>query len=134
MSLPLFTGGRLRAGIVGSQAARDEAEANYRSSVLSAMREVSDSLIACSKNVGVRDATGRVVDARKIALDLIEETFVNGAASYLEVLYNDQQLFGAELKNSRARLDVLLAVVDLYRALGGGWDKSSVPAPIHPMK
>ena len=134
VSLPLFTGGRLRAGIVGSQAARDEAEANYRSSVLSAMREVSDSLIACSKNVGVRDATGRVVDARKIALDLIEETFVNGAASYLEVLYNDQQLFGAELKNSRARLDVLLAVVDLYRALGGGWDKSSVPAPIHPMK
>ena len=75
-----------------------------------------------------------MVDARKIALDLIEETFVNGAASYLEVLYNDQQLFGAELKNSRARLDVLLAVVDLYRALGGGWDKSSVPAPIHPMK
>jgi len=134
VSLPLFTGGRLKAGVIGSQAARDEAEANYRSSVIQAMREVSDSLVACRKNAGVREATGRVVEARKTALDLIRETFVNGATSYLDVLYNDQQLFGAELKHSRARLDEVTAVVDLYRALGGGWDKSSVPAPIDPAK
>lgn len=134
VSLPLFTGGRLKSGVIGSQAARDEAEANYRGSVVQAMREVSDSLVACSKNAGVREATGRVVEARKSALELIRETYVNGATSYLEVLYNDQQLFGAELKHSRARLDEVTAVVDLYRALGGGWDKSSVPAPIDPAK
>lgn len=134
VSLPLFTGGRLRAGVIGSQAARDDAEANYRGSVLQAMREVSDSLISCQKNAGIREATGRVVDARTVALDLIQETFVNGATSYLDVLYNDQQLFAAELRHARARLDEVTAVVDLYRALGGGWDKSSMPAPIDPTK
>jgi multidrug efflux system outer membrane protein len=130
VNLPLFTGGRLRANVAANKAARDEAEAMYRRSVVEALREVSDSLVACQKNTSFREATGRVVDARTAALGLIRETFINGATSYLDVLYNDQQLFSAELTHCRARLAEMTAVVDLYRALGGGWDKSSAPAAI----
>lgn len=127
VSVPLFTGGRLRAAIRGSKAARDEAEANYRNTVLLGLRDVSDALVAQQKNAGLTEARGRVVKARQEALALIRERYNNGATSYLEVLYNDQELFGAELENARARLEQLLATVQLYRALGGGWDRGTIP-------
>ncbi len=127
VDVPVFAGGRLLAGIRGSQAARDEAEAAYRKLVLQALREVSDALIARDKNAALHDARDRVVTARRDALSLIRERYDNGVTSYLEVLYNDQELFNAELGRARAKLTELLAIVELYRALGGGWDRSSVP-------
>lgn len=127
VSVPLFTGGRLLAGIRGSKAVRDEAEANYRNAVLLGLRDVSDALVAQQKNSELTAARGRVMKSRQEALALILERYNNGATSYLEVLYNDQQLFAAELDNARARLEQLLATVQLYRALGGGWDRASVP-------
>jgi len=123
VNVPVFAGGRLRAGVRGSQAVRDEAEATYRKSVLTAMREVSDSLVARTKNAELVAATERVVVARKDASNLIWQRYDNGVSSYLEVLYNDQELFDAELSNARARLDELNAVIQLYRALGGGWER-----------
>ena len=123
----VFAGGRLRAGLRGSQAARDEAEAKYRKAVLEALREVSDALIARQQSADFSAAQARVVAARSGALVLIREQYDNGVTSYLEVLYNDQQLFLAEISQARAQLDALTATVQLYRALGGGWDKSSIP-------
>ncbi|MBL9117131.1 MAG: efflux transporter outer membrane subunit [Verrucomicrobiaceae bacterium] len=127
VSVPVFAGGRLLAGIRGSKAARDEAEAEYRKVVLQGLREVSDALISRQKSAGVREAQGRVVKARQDALGLIRERYDNGAAAYLEVLYNDQELFGAELASARAKLDEYKATIELYRALGGGWDRTSAP-------
>lgn len=127
VEVPVFAGGRLRAGLRGSQAARDEAEAAYRKAVLEALREVSDALIARQQNAVLSAAQARVVTARKGALVLIREQYDNGVTSYLEVLYNDQQLFLAELNQARAQLEALTATVQLYRALGGGWDRSSAP-------
>lgn len=129
VSVPVFAGGRLLAGIRGSKAARDEAEAEYQKAVLTGLKEVSDALIARQKNAALAEARGRVVTARQGALDLIRERYDNGATSYLEVLYNDQELFGAEILHVRARLEETLSIIELYRALGGGWDKSSVPPP-----
>jgi multidrug efflux system outer membrane protein len=123
VNVPVFAGGRLRAGVRGSRAVRDEAEATYRKSVLTALREVSDSLVARAKNAELVAATERVVVARKDASNLIWQRYDNGVSSYLEVLYNDQELFDAELSNARARLDELNAVIQLYRALGGGWER-----------
>jgi multidrug efflux system outer membrane protein len=127
VSVPVFTGGKLLAGIRGSKAARDEAEANFRNTVLQSLREVSDALITRQKSAGIREAQARVVKARQDALGLIRERYDNGATSYLEVLYNDQQLFAAELAHSRARLDELTAIIEIYRALGGGWEKTATP-------
>jgi outer membrane protein, multidrug efflux system len=127
VSLPIFTGGRLLAGVRGSRAARDEADASYRQTVLQALREVSDALVAREKNTRYRQAMAKVVTARSNALELIREKYDNGATSYLEVLYNDQELFASEMTLVRARFEELAAVVRLYRALGGGWDASSLP-------
>jgi multidrug efflux system outer membrane protein len=128
VNVPIFTGGRLMAAIRGSKAARDEAEANYRKTVLQSLREVSDALISRQKSAGVRAAQSQVVQARQSALGLIRERYDNGASAYLEVLYNDQELFAADLSQARARLDEIAATIELYRSLGGGWDKSSIPA------
>lgn len=127
VNVPIFTGGRLRAAIMGSKAARDEAEADYRKTVLQSLREVSDALISRQKSAGVHEAQSRVVTARQSALGLIRQRYDNGVAAYLEVLYNDQQLFAAEISQARAKLEELLSTIDLYRALGGGYDKASVP-------
>jgi multidrug efflux system outer membrane protein len=66
--------------------------------------------------------------SQRQTLGLIRERYDNGASAYLEVLYNDQELFAAELSQARARLDEIAATIELYRSLGGGWDKSSIPA------
>jgi multidrug efflux system outer membrane protein len=123
LTVPVFTGGRLRAGVAGAKAGRDEAEAAYRRTVLQGMREVSDALVAVEKNAGLREAQGKVVAARTAAAGLIRDRWDNGVASYLEVLYNDQELFQAELNHARARLEELTAGISLYRALGGGWGR-----------
>ena len=123
LTVPVFTGGRLRAGVAGAKAGRDEAEAAYRRTVLQGMRDVSDALVAVEKNAGLREAQGKVVAARTAAAGLIRDRWDNGVASYLEVLYNDQELFQAELNHARARLEELTAGISLYRALGGGWGR-----------
>jgi multidrug efflux system outer membrane protein len=129
VSVPVFTAGRLMAGLRSSQAAREGAEAEYRKTVLQALREVSDALISRQKSTGLTTAQRSVVTARQEALSLIRQSYENGATSYLEVLYNDQQLFGAELSLARAQLQEVTASIELYRALGGGWDRASVPPP-----
>jgi multidrug efflux system outer membrane protein len=53
--------------------------------------------------------------------------------SYLEVLYNEQELFSAEINLAQARLNELLSVVQLYRALGGGWQTNPVSPPSAPV-
>lgn len=134
VSVPVFAGGRLLANLRGSKAARDEAEAEYRKTVLQSLREVSDALISREKSIGIREAQGRIVKARKDSLGLMRERYDNGASAYLEVLYNDQQLFSAQLAEARARMDELLAMIELYRALGGGWDARSAPPSYPPAK
>jgi len=130
VSVPVFTAGRLMAGLRISQAAREGAEAEYRKIVLQALREVSDALISRQKSAGLTTAQRSVVTARQEALNLIRQSYENGATSYLEVLYNDQQLFGAELSLARAQLQEVTASIELYRSLGGGWDRTSLPLPL----
>ncbi len=121
VSVPIFTGGRLMAALRGSKAAHAEAVAQYRQAVLNGLRDVSNALIDKETSGSYVAAQNKVVTARREALALIRQNYENGTTSYLEVLYNDQQLFAAELAAMRAQLDLLTAQVDLYRSLGGGW-------------
>jgi multidrug efflux system outer membrane protein len=121
ITMPLFTGGRLRANLKITQAQYQEALATYQRTVQNAFREVSDSLIAYQRT---REFTARQeqrTQANREATDLANIRYDGGVTSYLEVLYNEQQLFAAELTLAQARLNELLSVVSLYRALGGGW-------------
>jgi multidrug efflux system outer membrane protein len=121
ISVPLFTGGALRGNLKLARARFDEAVALYQKTVQNSFREVSDSLIACQRTREFRARQEENTQAHRDATKLANIRYEGGVTSYLEVLYNEQELFNAELILAQARLSELLSVVQLYRALGGGW-------------
>lgn len=129
VSMPLFTGGALRGNLKLAQARFDEAVAQYRKIVQNSFREVSDSLIAYQRTREFRARQEESTQANRNAAELANVRYQGGVTSYLEVLYNEQELFTAELNLARARLNELLSVVTLYRALGGGWQTRPSAAP-----
>ncbi len=123
VSVPLFTGGRLRANLKSTQAQYEEALADYQRTVQNAFREVSDGLIAYQRTREFAARQEQRTQANREAASLAYIRYDGGVTSYLEVLYNEQELFSAELNLAQARLSELLSVVQLYRALGGGWEQ-----------
>jgi multidrug efflux system outer membrane protein len=121
VTMPLFTGGRLKGNLQIAEARFQEVLALYQRSVQNAFREVSDSLIAYQRTQEFRARQEARTEAHRTATDLANVRYDGGVTSYLEVLYNEQELFSAELNLAQARLDELLSVVSLYRSLGGGW-------------
>jgi outer membrane protein, multidrug efflux system len=121
VSLPLFTGGRLLGNYDFAKARFEEAVALYQKSVQDAFRDVSDSLIAYQRLRELRSQVEDLTAAYRLAADLANTRYEGGVTSYLEVLYNEQELFNAELRLSRTQANELLSVIQLYRALGGGW-------------
>ena len=121
VSMPLFTGGALRGNLKLAQARFQEVLAQYQKTVRNSFREVSDSLIAYQRTRELRARLEERTEANRKAADLANVRYEGGVTSYLEVLYNEQELFTAELNLAQARLNELLSVVSLYRSLGGGW-------------
>jgi multidrug efflux system outer membrane protein len=122
VSFPLFTGGRLRGNLNLAKATFQETVAGYQQTVQNAFREVSDALIAYQRNQEFFARQQELTQANRDAAQLASVRYEGGVTSYLEVLYNEQQLFDAELQLAQARRDEMLSVVELYRALGGGWE------------
>jgi multidrug efflux system outer membrane protein len=127
LTVPLFTGGRLRGNLKLAEAQFQEAVAQYRKAVQTSFREVSDSLIAYQRTREFRQKQEERTQAHRDATALANVRYEGGVTSYLEVLYNEQELFGAELSLAQARRNELLSVVQLYRALGGGWQSETAP-------
>ena len=104
--------------------------------MLVALQETSDALTARAKLAEVREQQELAVMALEGALRIARTRYLGGLATYLEVLDAQQQLFPAQLDLARTRLDEWIALVALYRALGGGWAQSpeppAVPQPIAP--
>ncbi len=122
VSFPLFTGGRLTGNLNLAKATFQESLARYQQTVQQAFREVSDALIAYQRDQEFYAKQQDLTQANRDAAQLAAVRYDGGVTSYLEVLYNEQQLFDAELLLAQARRDELLSVVELYRALGGGWE------------
>jgi multidrug efflux system outer membrane protein len=118
---PLFTGGRLTGRYRQSKAACEEAKLQYQDTALVAFREVSDSLISRRRFEEGRSEQAQAVEAGRQAVELATVRYKEGKASYYEVLEAQQQLFPAENTLSRIEVARRLAVVQLYKALGGGW-------------
>jgi multidrug efflux system outer membrane protein len=121
LSVPIFNMGRVQAGVDSAEARAQESVARYEQTIQQAVREVSDSLIGYRKRQAARAEQETLVQVLRNATDLSNIRYDGGVTSYLEVLDNQRQLFEAELDLARARRNELLAVVELYRALGGGW-------------
>ena len=121
---PLFQGGRLIESYYAQQAFWNGTIAQYRQTILVAFQEVSDALIAQQTLIDQRAAFAHQVGALREAVDLSLLRYTAGRASYFEVLEAEQLLFPAEDALAQTQRDQLLAVVDLYKALGGGWNLS----------
>lgn len=118
---PIFQGGNLYWRWRFSKAAFEEARAGYEKSVLVAFQEVSNALVAREKLASARTAQSRAVEALRESVRLSLVRYRGGLSNYVEVLDAQLQLFPAE--NALARIDLARrsALVQLYRALGGGW-------------
>src|SRR5207244_10813643 len=118
---PRCHGGRLLANYRASSAAWDEAVERYQQATLQAFAEVSNALVAQQKLKGVHADRDEAVKALQTSVALSLQRYNDGIANYFEVLEAEQQLFPAELDLARTQRDELVAVVSLYRTLGGGW-------------
>src|SRR5271157_3791337 len=118
---PLFTGGRLKGRYRQAKAAWEEAKLQYQDTALGAFREVSDALISHRRFDEERVDQAEAVNAGREAVAVATDRYKEGKASYYEVLEAQQQLFPAENTLSQIEAGRRLAVVQLYKALGGGW-------------
>ncbi len=118
---PIFDSGRIRSGVRVAQAQRDEAVLTYQQTIRQAFREVSDALVAYRKNQELRAQQQLLTQSAGDSLQLSDLRYRAGTASYLEVLDANTRYFTAELGLAQAQLNEMLALVELYRALGGGW-------------
>jgi multidrug efflux system outer membrane protein len=122
---PIFQGGRLRGELRQARAAWDEARLGYQATVLNAFREVSDALTSRQELASERLQQGRAVAAYQEAVAVANQRYVGGQASYYELLQEQQLLFPAQNALTQTQLNQLLSTVQLYKALGGGWDHSA---------
>ena len=120
---PIFTAGRLRSNVRLTEAQQQEAVLVYQQSIQQAFREVSDSLVAYRKNQEFRGQQELLTNSAQDATRLSDMRYRGGVTSYLEVLDSDTRYFDAQLSLAQARLNERLALVQLYNALGGGWQQ-----------
>ena len=118
---PIFTGGRLKSNVRFTQAQKDFLLVNYERTIQNAFREVSDSLVAYRKVKEVRAQRELLVTTLRDRARLAYLRYNGGVSNLLEALDADRELFDAELSLAQVRRDELLTVVQLYKALGGGW-------------
>jgi len=120
---PLFQGGRIRSNYRLAWARRDEAELVYRQTVLKAVGDVSNSLVAYGQSRKFRAKLEEQTDTYRETARLANVRFTGGVTSFLEVLVTQQQYFESSLALAQAWSVELQNYVQLYKALGGGWER-----------
>ncbi len=121
LSQPIFNAGRTRSRVALSKAQQEEAVLAYQQTIQQSLREVSDALVGYRKGRAFREQQQLLNRAAADARRLADIRYRGGATSYLEVLDSDTRMFSAELGVTQAELSELLSLVQVYRALGGGW-------------
>ena len=119
---PIFQGGALRAQYRQAKAAREQTELQYKQTILGAFQDVADALIAREKLALARTQLEQAVNDYRESVQLSTQRYLAGTASYFEVLEAQQLLFPAETSLAQVEFNQLLVVVQLYQALGGGWN------------
>jgi multidrug efflux system outer membrane protein len=118
---PLFQGRRLKNQHRAALARWEQARVRYEQSVTGAFAEVATALVAYQKLADAEKEQARAVAAYREAVRLSNSRYLSGLSDYLEVLQAQQQLFPAENALARTRFERLATLVQLYKALGGGW-------------
>ena len=123
VSQPVFQGGALRSQLRLARANWQEASLSYQQTVQNALEQVSSSLVPSQKDREFREQQELLTHAAQQTDQLSEVLYRSGGASYLQVLTSETNYFSAELNLVEAQLNERLALVQLYQALGGGWQQ-----------
>jgi multidrug efflux system outer membrane protein len=118
---PIFEGGRLRGNLRSAQSQQRQSLIAYKQAIQLAFRDVSDALIAYQKYYEVRKAEETTVQDLSDSVSASLKRYRGGIATYLEVLDNQRSLFNAQLTLAQNRGNEFQSLVQLYKALGGGW-------------
>jgi multidrug efflux system outer membrane protein len=120
---PIFEGGRLKSNVRLAEAQREQMLLTYQQAIQGAFRDVSNALIAYRKNREFRIQEEKLTESAGDAAKLSEQRFKAGATDYLEVLTNETNYFTDQLALAQAQNNEVQALVQLYKALGGGWQQ-----------
>jgi outer membrane protein, multidrug efflux system len=123
---PLFHGGAIKRNYEAVKARWEQAKIEYEATVTQSLAETSTALVARSKLVETESQRALTVQAYREAVRLANLRYGSGLSAYFEVLEAQQQLFPAEIGLAQTRRDQLVAVVSLYKALGGGWQAGTI--------
>jgi multidrug efflux system outer membrane protein len=121
LSQPIFTAGRLRSTVRLAESQREIAVAQYQKAVQTAFTEVSDALISHQRGQEARVKQERLVAVLEERKRLAYMRYEGGVDTQLNALDADRDLLQAKLELRQIRLNELVSVVQLYKALGGGW-------------
>jgi multidrug efflux system outer membrane protein len=122
LTQPIFEGGKLRGQLQLSEETKKEMVINYEKTIAGAFRDVSNALVAVNKQRATREQQEKLVAATADATRLARIRYEGGSTSYLEVLTTDSNLFSAQLNLVSTQEGEALSLVQLYGALGGGWN------------
>ncbi|WP_428488115.1 efflux transporter outer membrane subunit [Rhodopila sp.] len=131
VSLPIFQGGRLTANLRLARAQQAAAALSYRGTVLNALREVEDALVAYRTDRAQRDKLAETVRSGQMTLYLARNAYTHGLENFIQVLDAERTLIGSRQQLAQADVTLTNDVISLYNALGGGWqdDANGSPAP-----
>ena len=124
ISLPIFEGGRLRATLALRRVEQQEAALNYQQTVLQAWHDVDNALTAYAAEQKRRDSLQNAVVQNRKAVGLSRQRYTQGVSDFLEVLDAERSLLQAELQLADSTTTISQNLVQLYKAVGGGWEKS----------
>ena len=130
VSLPIFEGGKLKAGVAQAKARYEELEATYRNAVLAAFQDVETSLTDLHLRADESDAAEKSVTSSREYLDLTRRQYQSGLANYLQVIDAERTLLTNELSLAQLQNQRMVSSALFIKALGGGWDSQTALPPV----
>ena len=125
VNLPIFTAGKIGSQVEIAEAQQQQALFSYQKAIQTAFREVNDALIAQDRTRAQLEAQRQQVNSLQEYTDTARLRYDNGYTSYLEVLDAERGLFQAQLQYAQTQQKLLQAMIDLYKAMGGGWPEGT---------
>jgi NodT family efflux transporter outer membrane factor (OMF) lipoprotein len=130
VSLPIFEGGRLRSILELREAQQQEAAIGYEKAVLQAWHDVVNALVAFRNEQDRRARLKAQIDHSRQALTLSRARYIDGVTEFITVLNAEQTLFSAQQQYAQSSTNVSTDLVQLYKALGGGWETTLPTEPL----
>ncbi len=127
---PVFNAGRLRAQVEIQDAVREQAQVSYEQAVLTALQEVENTLVALARNRERVEALAIAAESARNAAELARQRYSAGLIDFQSVLDTERSVLSAEDSLASSRADGVLALIRLYKALGGGWSPQTDIRPV----